>query len=203
MRRILMVPMMIAISFASPVAQAADFSDPTWPCIQRKVETLSLGQMFPHGIPPMTTSNPELETRIAALSAKLSLRRYSEEQAGILIGEFARTEPGNPGLGLVMQTVFENISRQRNDIINGIARYAVKQSLLSEQIEQRRSEMKTLIAANPPDFDRIDAVEEKLDWDERIYQDRTRALSYVCESPVLLEKRAFAISRFILKHWES
>jgi hypothetical protein len=48
-----------------------------------------------------------------------------------------------------------------------------------------------------PDFDAIDKQEEQLDWDTRIFQDRQQALSYVCETPVILEQRVFALARAI------
>ena len=50
------------------------------------------------------------------------------------------------------------------------------------------------------DFDALDAIEEREDkllWDTRIYQDRNKSLTYVCESPVIIEKRAFAIGKVI------
>ena len=57
--------------------------------------------------------------------------------------------------------------------------------------------MAALEAAATPDFDAIDAQEEQLDWNTRIFQDRQQALTYVCETPVLLEQRVFALARAI------
>ena len=34
-----------------------------------------------------------------------------------------------------------------------------------------------------------------LAWDTRIFKQRAQSLNYVCETPVLLEQRAFAIAR--------
>ncbi|MEM6933245.1 MAG: hypothetical protein AAF526_06590, partial [Pseudomonadota bacterium] len=50
------------------------------------------------------------------------------------------------------------------------------------------------------DYDALDALEEREDkmiWDTRIYQERNKSLIYVCESPVILEKRVFALARMI------
>ena len=49
------------------------------------------------------------------------------------------------------------------------------------------------------DFDTVDKLEEQLDWDERIYRDRAKSLTYVCETPVLLEKRLFALAQILQK----
>lgn len=186
---------------AQPLA-AADFSDPTWPCIQRKVVDLSIGQMFPFVIPEREGEDAALDRDIEALSQRLSLRRFPVEELLPLIDEFATQHQSNAALGALFTTTFETISKQRKTIISGIARYAGKQSSLSEQIEAQRAEMNAQLDKSEPDFDRVDEIEERLDWDERIYQDRVRALTYVCESPVLLEKRAFAIARAIQNHWK-
>jgi hypothetical protein len=33
-----------------------------------------------------------------------------------------------------------------------------------------------------------------------VFDERKQSLTYVCESPVILEKRAFAIARAIMRH---
>mgnify|MGYP007027897749 FL=1 len=68
---------------------------------------------------------------------------------------------------------------------------------LAARIEDDRHKMAALEAAATPDFDAIDAQEEQLDWNTRIFQDRQQALSYVCETPVILEQRVFALARAI------
>jgi hypothetical protein len=45
------------------------------------------------------------------------------------------------------------------------------------------------------DMDRIEALQDGLAWETRIFKDRAQSLTYVCEAPVLLEQRAFAIGR--------
>jgi hypothetical protein len=39
-------------------------------------------------------------------------------------------------------------------------------------------------------------------WDMRLYEDRRDSLTYLCEQPVLLEQRAFALARAIAGHLE-
>ena len=79
----------------------------------------------------------------------------------------------------------------------GITRYAHKQEALEARIEELRGEFATLEAAESKDFDRMDAVEEELDWSMRIFRDRQQSLTYVCETPVILEQRAFAVGRAV------
>ena len=60
-----------------------------------------------------------------------------------------------------------------------------------------RHEFAALEAAEDKDFDRMDALEQELDWSTRIFQDRQQSLTYVCETPVILEQRAFALGRAV------
>jgi hypothetical protein len=38
-------------------------------------------------------------------------------------------------------------------------------------------------------------LRQKLAWDTRIFRERSQSLTYVCETPVLLERRAFELAR--------
>jgi len=41
------------------------------------------------------------------------------------------------------------------------------------------------------------ALQQQVDWDARIFDDRQRLLPAVCEQPRVLEQRLFALSRAI------
>lgn len=185
-----------SVAFAD-FADAADFSDPTWPCIQRKVEELSLGIMWPHPVPDGALSEEARE-----LSGKLALRRVSLEETEALIAEFVSDTPGvtSDELGLIFADVFRRVGTDRRRIIAGIGDYSLKQLALADKIDATRVEMDTLMKAAEPDFDKVDALEEQLDWDERIYRDRAQSLTYVCETPVILEKRVYSIAQSLLFH---
>ncbi|MBA3041168.1 MAG: hypothetical protein KJ670_09535 [Alphaproteobacteria bacterium] len=175
---------------------AADFSDPDWPCIQRKVENLSAGLMWPHPV-TKTDLSPEAEE----LAAVLALRRVSLEEAETHVRDFVAKHPSDEQtLGSIFQSVFDRLSENRKRLMSGIARYSQSQIALSARIDADRIEMAKLSAEKAPNFDRIDKLEEEMDWNERIYLDRSRALTYVCETPVLIEKRAYAIAQILLKH---
>ncbi|MDT8858098.1 hypothetical protein RNZ50_24310 [Paracoccaceae bacterium Fryx2] len=178
------------------LAEAADFSDPEWPCIQRKVETLSAGLMWPH---PLTGA--ALSPAAQDLVEVLSLRRVSLDAAAEQVAAFATAEPPDGQvLGAIFLGVFDKLNADRQRLIGGIARYARSQTALAAEVDRARTEMAAQEAAATPDFDRIDRLEEQIAWDERIYHDRARSLTYVCETPVLLEKRAYAIAQILLKH---
>ena len=60
-----------------------------------------------------------------------------------------------------------------------------------------RAKIDTLMAASEPDFDRVDALEEQIDWDQVIHTDRQRSITYLCETPTLLERRLFGIAQML------
>lgn len=182
---------------APGIASAADFSDPDWPCIQRKVEKLSASVMWPAPVTRMP-----LTPAASDLAAILSLRRVTFEEAEAHVQAFVEKNAPVDGqlLGNIFLGVFDKIADTRQRLIAGIARYSRSQIALASRIDDSRVEMAKLEGEKNPDFDRIDKLEEQIDWDERIYRDRSQALTYVCETPVLLEKRAYAIGRILLKH---
>lgn len=173
--------------------------DPGWPCIQRKQPHLSVGQLWPGPPPGAAAEALARRADIAALAQVLEQRRLPMAEAEAQIAAFAAGADGEELTALFL-AVFARIDAYRGQIIGGIRRYAEKQIALSAQIEARRAEMARLQAAAEPDFDRIDAEEEKLDWDTRIFTDRQQQLTYVCESPVILEQRAFALAKAIAAH---
>ncbi len=194
----------LVVAFSGFPVAAADFSDPEWPCIQRKVLHMSVGQMWA-GAP---IDEPDLKAwrdvpDVAALVPVLAVRRTSEAEAQTLVAQFAEASGDDRAdkLRLLFAGAFSLIDRERSQIISGIGRYARTQSALSDGIEATQNELTELQAIENPDFDtqdRIEEMEDKLAWDTRIFKDRQQSLTYVCETPVILEKRAFSLARMIM-----
>lgn len=190
----------VSLALAAP-AGASDFSDPEWPCIQRKVENLSLGLMWPSPVPDGAL-RAEIAPEAKDLVSTVVLRRIPLEEIDGLVTDFTKTAPdlGNDDLGQVFREAFNRINNERSRLISGISRYSRNQIELAATVEAKREEMEKLMEAENPDFDRVDELELQLAWDERIYQDRAHSLTYVCETPVLLEKRAYAIAQALSHH---
>ncbi|MGV8989688.1 MAG: hypothetical protein ACOH2H_26145 [Cypionkella sp.] len=187
----------LCLALVPTAVQATDFSDPDWPCIQPKVENLSAGLMW-----PVPVEAAPLSPAARDLVEVLSLRRVRLDAAEDHIRGFVETDPGVDGqvLGNVFMGVFDRLAHDRKRLISGIGRYAHSQLALAARIDAARNETDALMALKTPDFDKVDKLAEQIDWDERIYHDRAKSLTYVCESPVLLEKRAYAIAQLLLKH---
>ena len=188
--------LILAMVLAAGAAHAEGGTDPDWPCVQRKQPHLSLGQMWTGPQPDDAVRALAATPDIAALADRLEQRRLPMDQAEAEIATFSQTAD-NGQLTALMLAIFDRIDPDRSALISGIARYGHKQVDLAQRIQDRRDRMEALQKAEKPDFDAIDAEEEKLDWDSRIFQDRQQSLTYVCETPVILEQRVFALARAI------
>lgn len=194
MKRILLIATCLGLSAGAVWAEGG--TDPTWPCIQRKQPRLSLGQVWT-GPQPTDAVNALAKSRdIVNLAERLEQRRVAIPEAQADIAAYASTSD-NDHLTALMVALFDRVDSHRAALIEGIGRYGHKQVALAQQIEGRRAKMDEMQKAASPDFDAIDKEEQALDWDTRIFTDRQQSLTYVCETPVILEQRAFALGRAI------
>jgi hypothetical protein len=187
--------LLLCLIVAAP-AVAAGPPDPDWPCVQRRQPTLSLAQVWAGPPPDPATLELAEAAEIQALARAIALRRTPLPDAEARIAAFAETHDAAALTALFVATL-EHINLARDRVMAGITRYAHKQAALDAEIDAMRDEFSALNAAEPKDFDRIDALEADLDWSMRIFQDRQQSLTYVCETPVILEQRAFALGRSI------
>lgn len=186
-----------ALSLIAGPGPAVATEDPGWPCPQRRIDTLSLAQVWSGPVPDDEVKALAKSQHIKEMAQFLELRRTPMDEAEAMIANFADKATPQQMTALYVAT-FQRIDHARSAIIAGILRYAKKQQDLGARIDARRAEISRLMADPAPDFDRIDETEEQLDWDIRVFQDRQQSLAYVCETPVILEKRAFALGRAVM-----
>ena len=206
MKSVIVASLTGLILFALPnTTLAADSKDPDWPCVQRKIPSLSLGMMWGGPIPEeKTAASPDVE-RLARL---LAVRRTGIDEVAPKIEAFAATlqkSERNRKLTELVSAVLDAINAERRAILAGIERYTVKQRTLANKVRDTRKQLDAVLAIETPtenDDKRRREVEQALLWQTRIHDDRERSLKYVCESPVLLEQRAFAVAREIANHLE-
>jgi hypothetical protein len=188
---------------AAPAA-AAEPSDEDWPCIQRLVPQLAVSQMWAGPI-PQGPEAPELEGKEAQLAHQLASRSMPLEEAQAAIGQFAEglaPEARNEQLARLFEDVLRLINQERSQVIAGIKRYTRKQQHLAEKIAQDSQKLADLQPGTTPDAPTQELLEAR-QWDLRVFEDRRRVLTQICEQPVLLEQRAFALSRAMQARLES
>ncbi len=193
------------LALAGP-ALAQPKIDPDWPCVQRKVATLSPGQFWTG--PDLGAASAEWgnDNEAAALAQKIASRRTDlSEIDGLLddyVAKIADKAARDQGLARVYAGVFEVVNGERNKIMHGIARYAQGQRRMAERIRQEADQIsQTKDAPSAADARELpkeqSELETKFAWDRRIFQERSQSLTYVCEVPTLLEQRLGEIARKI------
>ncbi|MCB2053517.1 MAG: hypothetical protein KDE35_04660 [Geminicoccaceae bacterium] len=200
--RILPLSLIILAAWAPAVSSlAASYDDPDWPCIQRKVPALAIGQMWGGPIPDEIAAadwRPPAELRTAA--SEIAPRRVPmqdvEAKASALVAKVEGSARGER-LAALFATVLRHLNRERGEIIEGIGRYAHRQKDLSVRVDGMQQELARLEKApeDERDMDRIEELQDELAWEARVFKERAQSLSYVCEAPVLIERRAFEIAR--------
>jgi hypothetical protein len=175
-------------------ARAAASSDPDWPCIQRLVPRISAAQVWAGPEPRPADWQGDIE--VSRLASKLAARRTPIAETEKLVEAFAEAqakEAVNVKLTALFGRTLELINRDRASIIGGIKRFSHRQRALAERIRETRATLQQAAGGAQADAD----LREQLEWDIRIFDEREKSMTYLCEQPVLLEQRAFALGRTI------
>lgn len=197
--RALRIAATLALMAGAAPALAAAPTGGLWPCIQRKVPELAAGQMWSG--PSIDGLNWQGDREVAELVPVLVAQRTPVEDATSRVEVFAGKLGGDKKerLTLLFAGVFDQINARRSRIINGIERYAQHQIELSKRIKEESLALAKAKKAATTDEAKAKAaeMERQLLWDTRIYDSRHQSMTAVCESPVLLEQRAFSLARSI------
>ena len=205
-RAVLFFGLAVLAAAAPAGARAATSEDPDWPCIQRLVPRITAVQVWAGPEPDPQLWRGDLE--VSRLASKLAARRTPLNEAEKLVEDFADAQAPdalNGKLTALFGRTLQVINQDRASIIAGIKRFAKRQRLLAERIRETRAVLQDVAdgtgepgtgdnggeAANSND------LRETLTWDLRIFDERERSMIYLCEQPVLLEQRAFALGRTI------
>jgi hypothetical protein len=182
----------------SSQAFAAQGDDPDWPCIQRKVPELSIGQIWTGpDLPPEVAgwSNDEV---LARLVEELAARRLPLPQAQQRIRVYRDGLPQDQRaqhVAMLVQGLFDKMNGERSHVISGIARYAHRQRDMAAELRRESAAVDALRTKPDANGNEIAARTARLIFQTRIFQERVQSLTYVCEVPTLIEQRLYALVR--------
>jgi hypothetical protein len=191
------------LSLWSAAVQAADPRYPDWPCVQAKVPEISLAAVWAG--PPIddVSSAWKDDAQVTALVERLATRRVPVEEAQKAITDFLSTSPDKVKFGkFIFVGLFDNLNAQRSAVLNGLERVTRKQREAVDKIRADTVTLQTLQSASPPDQTKIDELNNQLLWEARIFDDRRRVVTFVCEVPTIIDQRLFALSRTIQQEME-
>jgi hypothetical protein len=192
----MLVAAVVLLAAAPPPADAQE-ADPDWPCIQRLVPELAVSQMWAGARPDGAEIAASADGELAQLAHRLASRAMPVEEAQAAIERFADSlapEERDAQLARLFDDVLQQINQERSQIIDGIRRYTRKQRHLADKIAHDSQELADLQPGTTPDAETQALLDER-QWDLRVFEDRRRILTQICEQPVLLEQRAFSLSR--------
>jgi len=181
-------------------AHAAAGHDPDWPCIQRKVPELSLGQIWNGPELPASAKDWSKDRRVADLVEEVAARRVPLAEAQAQIRDFATTLPADDEdrrLSMLVQGLFDHMDHERSEVISGIGRYARNQLALAARLRKEASEVDAMRGKPDANPNEIAVRTDRLIWETRIFEERVQSLTYVCEVPTLIEQRLYALAKTV------
>jgi hypothetical protein len=200
----LLVLVLVGICGVQGVSFGADPRYPDWPCVQIKVPEISAGAMWAG--PPIEDVGEKWksDSAVSDLVRRVAARRTPLEDAGKMVAGFLTGPAGERQMKakLLFAGVFDSLNRERNTVMNGIERLARKRTELAEKIRSDILNLQALQSAPAQDQAKIGELANEIEWETRIFEDRRKSISYVCEVPVLIEQRLFGLARAIQKSLE-
>ena len=190
------------IVFGAPRAFAADAASPDWPCIQRKIATLTSAQMW-DGVPVDHLTQWREDETMTRLIAVLASRRVPLEQAAAAIAQFAAAQPPDKrddALKLLFAGLLSTVNSDRAVVLSGIERFQQRQKARATEIERQGAAIRHLKEQAVNDEKaraELAAAEDRYNWDVRVFSERQQSLPLACEVPVLIEQRLFELGREI------
>jgi Spy/CpxP family protein refolding chaperone len=188
-----------AIGAIGSAAYAADARYPDWPCVQAKVPEVSVAAVWAG--PPIdgigeTWKN---DAKMRELVPRLAARRTPLEDAQKAAEDFIAASSADKAekAKLLFAGLFQELNRQRTEVMDGIDRITAKEKELAEAIRADRAALSESQDSPTPDQQKINDLTGRLEWGTRIYEDRRKTIRYVCDVPTAIERRLFALGRAI------
>jgi hypothetical protein len=201
--RILRIVMAITLASPGP-ALAADPRYPDWPCNQIKVPEISVAAVWAG--PPIDDVDSiwEQDPAVRNLVAQLAARRTPLEDAEKIISDAIIGAPAERQrkAKLIFAGLFKALNHERSEVMSGIERFSRKQKEFADQVRATILQLRELQNTPGHDQTKVDELISRVEWDTRIFDERSKTIGYVCEVPVLIEQRLFALARAIQQSLE-
>jgi hypothetical protein len=191
---------------AEPAAKAdTSAGSPDWPCVQRKVLTITPAQIW-DGPPVDEAKGWEDDEKIAELTTYLESRRIPLEDAEKAIKEYAEGIPAaerDKKLTGLFASVLKKINTDRQFVMGRVEEFQRRQKARSKELEREGRKLSEMNQEIPPDDQagprdaKLTPEQQEYNWNARIFQERQQNLTVACEIPVLIEQRAYEIARLI------
>lgn len=198
MRSVLATLILLGALAHSAIAQPVK-GDPDWPCTQTYNPDLVLAHSWSGPDPTKVGGHWAADPAIAPLVPRLSSTVLPLDQALAELDAFiatVRPEERPRRLPLLVAGLHEVLDAERKKVIAAIHKLGHSQKQLAQGIRERNDRIRALRASADGAAEAA-ALEETLQWDLKIFQDRRSTVSLVCAQPDTIEKRLFAMIKRI------
>lgn len=198
MRSVLATTIVLGALTQPAIAQPAK-GEPDWPCTQSYNPDLVLGHVWSAPDPTTVGGHWAADPAIAPLVSRLSSTVLPLDQALAELDAFietVRAEERPRRLPLLVAGLHEAFDAERKKVIAAIHKLGRNQKQLAQGIRERNDRIRAL-RASAEGAAEATALEETLQWDLKIFQDRRSTVSLVCAQPDMIEKRLFAMAKRI------
>jgi DNA repair ATPase RecN len=177
-------------------ALALDPRYPDWPCQQLKVPGIAVASVWTGPSIEAIDTTKLSDSNQSDLVARLAARRTPIEEARKLIADYVtgtNTERQEKATTL-FASLYSTLNAQRDEVMNGIERFSRKQKAAAEDIREEARKLREIQAKLDADPAQNEELANRLAWRTRIFEDRRKSTSYVCDVPILIEKRLFELA---------
>src|SRR5262245_32426522 len=189
----------LSVMLAAPSLAAGAEPGSTWPCVQRKVAELSLASIWQRGDLPDSARQIAKSLAVQALAEKLAARRTPMEEAEGDIKAFAK-QAGASRDGMLQGlflALFDRMQGERSEVMAGIERYGRHQIDLAAKVKAEQQDLDRMRSDPKADQSKLASANDQHLWNLRVFDERQKSLSFVCEVPTIIERRLFSLARLI------
>jgi septal ring factor EnvC (AmiA/AmiB activator) len=177
-------------------AYALDPRYPDWPCQQLKVPGIAIASVWSGPSIDIGDTAKPADAKQAELVPRLAARRTPMEDARKLIADYivGTNAEKQEKAKTLFAALYSTLNAQRDEVMNGIERFSRKQKAAADDIREQAQKLREM--QDKPNADPVQNEEQasRLAWQTRIFEDRRKSTSYVCDVPVLIEKRLFDLA---------
>jgi hypothetical protein len=190
----------VAISAGcSQFAFALDPRYPDWPCQQLKVPGISIASVWTGPSIEIGDDTQPTDAQQSELISRLAARRTPIEDARKLVADYivGTSAEKQQKATTLFAALYSRLNTQRDEVMNGIERFSRKQKAMAVDIRDKAQKLRDLQDQSTADQAQTEDLASRLAWQTRIFEDRRKSTSYVCDVPVLIEKRLFDLGSAI------
>jgi hypothetical protein len=180
-------------------AFALDPRYPDWPCQQLKVPGIAIASVWTGPSIEIGDTAKPADAKQAELVSRLAARRTPIEDARKLIADYVAgtSAEKQEKAKTLFAALYSTLNAQRDEVMNGIERFSRKQKAAADDIREEAQKLREIQDKPNADQAQTEDLASRLAWQTRIFEDRRKSTSYVCDVPVLIEKRLFDLGNAI------